>query len=224
MHQTQKILLKRLATQNDQKYSDLTRGYDFEDNVVFHLKMLAEKNYVEKKRNIYSITAEGIKQIYSYELSDLTSPGVKTFFVGFIVSDDKEYYLLKGHPAAKTNFYNLPSGRPKFGEKMEEALVRLFFENTGLNFKPARFKYHCLHAKIIKTTNGESLFDDGQAMFELKISAAEKAEMKLTEGVNWYAKNKIKLLDNCWPEIGKCILQKKVEPYDSYEIVSDYKL
>ena len=158
MHQIQKILLKRLATQNDQKYSGLTRGYDFEDNIVFHLKKLLENNYIEKKDSVYSITAEGIKQIYSYELSDLTNPGIKTFFIGFIVTDSEENYLIKSHLTAKVNFYNLPSGRPKFGEKMEEALIRLFFDNTGIKIEPARFEYKCLHTKIVKTTGGEPLF------------------------------------------------------------------
>ena len=223
MHQIQKILLKRLVLQNDQKYSDLTRGYDFENNIVFHLKKLMENGFIEKKGTIYSITAEGIKQIYSYELSDLTNPGIKTFFCGFIVADD-EKYLLKGHPAAKVNFFNLPSGRPKFGEKMEEALVRLFFENTGIKVDAARFGYKCFHAKIVKTTNGESLFDDGQAIFEIKIFKKEAAEMKLMEGLGWFSIDKIKKLVNCWPEIKMCILDKKIVPYASYEIISDYKL
>ena len=224
MHQTQKVLLKRLAAQNGQRYSDLTRGYDFEDNIVFHLKKLMENIFIEKDENVYSITAEGIKQIYSYELSDLTNPGIKTFFLGFIVSDNAENYLLKGHPSAKVNFYNLPSGRPKFGEKMEDALVRLFFENTGVNVELARFEYRCLHAKIVKTMENESLFDDGQAIFEIIVSAKEKVEMKLMDGINWFSREKIKTLDGCWPEIEKCVLRKTIEPYACYEIVSNYKL
>ena len=169
-----------------------------------------ENNYIEKKDSVYSITAEGIKQIYSYELSDLTNPGIKTFFIGFIVTDSEENYLIKSHLTAKVNFYNLPSGRPKFGEKMEEALIRLFFDNTGIKIEPARFEYKCLHTKIVKTTGGEPLF--------------EKKNMKLMEGMGWYSLVEIKKLTNCWPEIKMCILEKNIVPYASYEVVTDYKL
>jgi hypothetical protein len=61
MHQIQKVLLKRLSLQNNQRYSSLTKGYDFENNVIFHLKQLINNNFIEKKDNLYYITAMGIK-------------------------------------------------------------------------------------------------------------------------------------------------------------------
>jgi len=209
MHRTQKVLLKRLAQQNNQKYAALTRGYNFENNIVFHLNQLLENQFIEKEDNTYAITPTGIKE---------------TFFCGFIVHDGHGNYLLKSHPTAKINFYNFPSGRPMFGEPMEAALVRLFKENTGIEIPSVRFEYKSLHAKIVKTLDGESLFDDGQVMFQVEITPTEKESMKLLEGVKWYSIQEIKALDNCWPEIKMCLFDDEVVPYASYEIVSNYKL
>lgn len=224
MHQIQKVLLKRLATTNNQRYADLTRDYNFEDNVVFHLKKLVESGFVVKENIQYSITAKGIKAIYEYELSDLSSPGVKTFFCGFIVTDGLGNFLVKGHPSAKVNFYNLPSGRPKFGQSMEQELPRLFLENAGIIIEAKRFLYTTLHSKIVKTKDGEDLFDDGQAIYRVGIGEVEKSQMKLLEGVEWVSRKQLKLLQNCWPEIKMCLLDKVIQPYASYEIISNYKI
>ncbi|OIO47920.1 MAG: hypothetical protein AUJ28_00235 [Parcubacteria group bacterium CG1_02_37_51] len=224
MHQIQKVFLKRLTTTNNQRYADLTRGYNFEDNVVFHLKKLVESGFVVKDNTYYSITAKGIKAIYEYDLSDLSSPGVKTFFCGFIVTDGLGNFLVKGHPSAKINFYNLPSGRPKFGQPMELELPRLFFENTGIMIDPSRFLFTTLHGKIVKTKDGEDLFDDGQAIYRIEISEVEKSRMKLLEGVEWISREQLILLRNCWPEIKMCLLDKIIKPYASYEISSNYIL
>lgn len=224
MHQIQKVVLKRLSLNNGQRYSEVAKGYDFEDNIVFHLKKLIENGFLEKKNNQYLITARGLKEIYSYELTDLSNPGFKTFFVGFVVGDDGDNYLIKEHPTAKTNFYNLPSGRPRFGEKMDEAVIRLFKENTGLKIGVSRFEFLSLHNKVIKTKGGEILFDDAQAIYQTKISSTEKKSMKLIEEVKWHSKIEINKLDNCWPEIKMLILEKEELTYRAYEIVSDYKL
>jgi len=224
MHYIQKILLSRLVLQNDQKYAWLTRGYDFENNIVFHLKKLITSGFMEKINSKYKITALGLKEIYALGLPDLANPEKKTFFCGFVISDETKNYLVKGHPTARINFFNLPSDRPRFGEDMEKSLTRIFFENTKLKLPFNRFKFLCLHNKIVKTSKGEILFDDGQAIFEVRISNYEKEKMRLIKEISWYSKTEIEKLPNCWPEIKMCILDKNIAPYSSYEIVSDYKL
>ena len=139
MHPTQKILLKRLLTQNNQKYSSLISGYTHDDNILFHLKKLIADGFTEKQNNLYAITTSGIKQITHFNLPDLDNSGFKTFFIGFLCHCHNQY-LLKAHPQGNINFYNLPSGKPKFGEKIEDALTRTFFENTGLKLPSKNFK------------------------------------------------------------------------------------
>ena len=224
MHQIQKILLARLTQQNGQKYSKLTSGYDFENNIVFHLKQLIKDGSIEKVDDIYKITAKGIKEIYALGLPDLDYPQKKLFYCGFVVSDEIGNFLIKGHPNARVNFYNLPSGSPRFGEKMDKALVRLFEENTGININPGRFNFITLHMKTTKTSNDETLFDDGQAIYKVEITKSEKERMKLMDGVNWCSLGEITKLPNCWPEIKMCLLDETILPYASYEIRSDYKL
>ena len=77
MHQIQKILLKRLSQNKGLRYADLTRNYDYEDNVVFHLKQLHDKSYISKKNNLYFINPSGLKMLYKFEINDLSDPGVK---------------------------------------------------------------------------------------------------------------------------------------------------
>ncbi len=224
MHQVQKALLARLTQGNGQKYSQLTRGYDFEDNVVFHLKKLETDGLIEKDSGLYKITAKGIKEIYDLGLPDLDYPGKKLFFCGFVVSDTMGNYLVKGHPTAKENFYNLPSGRPRFGEDMNLSLTRIFLESTGIKIDGHRFEFLSLHTKIVKDTEGEIMFDDAQAIFKVEVSSLEKEKMKLIKEIEWYSKEEIIKLPNCWPEIKMSILNNDIKPYSSYEVISDYKL
>src|SRR3989344_4571240 len=159
MHQTQRLLLKRLLSQNNQRYRTLTSGYSYEDNIVFHLHQLHKVNLIAKNNNLYSLTPSGIKAITNLDLSLLKDTGFKTFFIGFLCHSGNQY-LLKSHPQGNQNFFNLPSGKPRFGEKIESALVRTFKENTGLKLQPENFIFKTLHLKTVKTKSGETLSDD----------------------------------------------------------------
>ena len=223
MHQIQKILLKRLLISNNQKYSLLTQGYGFEDNVVFHLKQLLNKHFIEKQKIGYKIITKGVKQITRYDLEKLENTGFKTFFVGFVCKSGKEY-LVKEHPASKTNFYNLPSGKPRFGESIEKALTEIFCDNTGLKLKYKDFRYLALHLKTVKTSKGEVLFDDALAVYETAIDESQKLKMKLNKQLKWMPFDEIKKLPNRWPEIDILIIDKNFTNFLSYEFMSDYIL
>lgn len=221
MHRLQKILLKRLLAENGQKYSSLTQGYNFEDNVVFHLKQLISNEFIEKQNDKYLITTIGTKEITKYDLGTLIDTGFKTFFLGFVCKIGEEY-LLKEHQSGKLAFYNLPSGKPRFGEKVEDALVRTFHELTELKLTPNSFNFLSLHLKTIKTSKGEVLFDDAFAVYEAVIDRNQKDIMKLNKNIKWFSKKEIEKLKNIWPEIDFLILKGDKENYKSYQFVSDY--
>ncbi|MDP2860712.1 MAG: hypothetical protein Q8N98_03270 [bacterium] len=223
MHDIQKILLKRLLTQNGQKYSSFTLGYNFEDNIVFHLKQLINNGLVKKNNHAYFITAEGVKTITRYDLTTTEDTGFKTFFIGFLCNSDARY-LIKEHPFEHGNFYNLPSGKPRFGELIGKALVRTFKENTGAILKPRDFQYQSLHLKTIKTSSGNILFDDAFAIYKVNINGSQKKAMRLNKHIGWRGVEEIKSLANRWPEIDICILNRNKMPYFCYEVVSDYIL
>src|SRR3989344_8438810 len=105
MHKIQKIILKRLLLQNRQKYSVLTQGYNFEDNIVFHLKQLTNQKYIEKQGIEYQITTSGVKTITNFDLDSLDDKGFKTFFLGFVCKCGGGY-LLKEHTNRSQTFYN----------------------------------------------------------------------------------------------------------------------
>ena len=223
MHQIQKILLKRLSQNKGLRYADLTRNYDYEDNVVFHLKQLHDKSYISKKNNLYFINPSGLKMLYKFEINDLSDPGVKRYFIGLLIADSQSNFLIKSHPQAKDNFYNLPSGWPWFGENINDAFIRIVNNNLGINIDPKIIHFVSLHSKTVKTSNGEVLFDEGFAIFKLTISDSQKTRLKLLKSISWMSVNDIKKLENRWPELDLCILNSP-KPYESYEFVSNYVL
>jgi ADP-ribose pyrophosphatase YjhB (NUDIX family) len=224
MHELQKILLKRLFTQNNQRYGSLTSGYDFEDNVVFHLRQVIERGLIEKKNRIYTITLKGIKTVAKLEPEGLLDKGVKTFFIGFLCDDSEGCYLLKSHSQAKVNFYNLPSGRPYFGEEMGVALARTFKENTGIKLTSDRFKFTSLHLKTIKTKSDEVLFDDAFCVYKVSIIPEEKGQLQLSDQVGWFSIDRVSTIENKWPEIDMCVLGEDLGSYKVYTHISDYIL
>ncbi len=223
LHDIQKILLKRLLQQNGQKYSTLTVGYNFEDNIVFHLKQLISHNLIEKLNGNYLITAEGIKTITQYDLTTIKDLGFKTFFIGFLCNFEDQY-LIKEHPTESKNFYNLPSGKPRFGEPIDTALIRTFEENTGIVLKASDFEYKSLHLKTVKTSDGEVLFDDAFTIYQVNINLQQKDSMKLNKQISWKSTKDIESLSDRWPELDLLILQGDKTTYRTYEFVSDYVL
>ncbi len=223
MHDIQKIILKRLLGQNDQKYSNLTKGYSYEENVVFHLKSLISKGFINKQNGLYSITVEGIKEITKYGLSKLVDIGFKTFFIGFLCNYGNKY-LVKEHPQGSVDFYNLPSGKPYFGESVQSALIRIFQENTGLSLPEKEIKFYSLHLKTILTSSGEVLFDDAFAIYKIELAKNQFEKIKPGTNIRRMDVGEIQRLNNRWPEIDICILRKNTKHYLAYEFISDYIL
>jgi ADP-ribose pyrophosphatase YjhB (NUDIX family) len=211
MHSLQKTLLRRLLTKNGLKYSDLTSGFDFEDNIVFHLKQLQSNNLIVKNSDLYSLTAEGLKAAKNEEA------GLKMFFLGFLC-EYRGKFLIREHSEGETKFYNLPSGKPRFSERIESALARSFMAATGLETN--NFEFLSLHLKTVQTSKGEVLFDDAFAIYKASVAAAGP----LNSGMVWFTPEEIKQLPNRWPEIDICILKKDLRPYLSYQFTSDHIL
>ena len=223
MHTLQKLLIKRLVEENGRIYSSLTKGYASEDNIAFHLKQLTAEDLIEKRDDKYFITPKGINALREFQKTDLQDNKFKMFFVGFVCKCGDEY-LIKPHKNAKDIFYNLPSGSPLFGEKLEEALPRIFYEETNVHVPYTGFTFDSLHMKTVKTVQREILFDDAFAVYTVTITEAQKAVMVLNKGCEWLNKSSIERLLNRWPEIDYCVLRKDCEVYKEYSVTSDYVL
>lgn len=223
MHKIQKIVLKRLLAKNRQKYSELTKGYSFEDNIVFHLKQLTNQKYIERQGIEYQITTSGVKRVTKFDLDSLEDTGFKTLFLGFVCKCGNEY-LLKEHTNNNQAFYNLPSGKPNFGENIEDSLIRTFKENTNLKLSHKDFKYISLHLKTVKTPTAEILFDDAFTVYEVDITEEQKEKIKLQKNIKWFSLKEIKKLSNCWPEVDILLIKKDYTNYLSYDFKTDYIL
>lgn len=223
MHTLQKIIITRLVKDNGQQYAVLTKGYDAEDNIVFHLKQLTGKGYVEKREDRYFLTASGIKLINTFQKSDLKDGPFKMMFVGFVCKNN-DSFLIKKHSLVNPPFYNLPSGSPLFGEKIEIALPRIFEEETGVQVSFDTFKFDSLHLKTVKTKKDEVIFDDAFVVYIVTISDSLAQQMVFKKGSKWMNLDEIKKLENRWPEIDYCILRNNREVYKEYTIISDHHL
>ena len=208
-------MLKRLVGKNGRTYSDLTQDYDSETNIAFHLKQLLNENLVEKRTDGYFLTAKGVSVAQSEDF--------KVFFVGFVCNCGDEY-LVKPHENAKTNFYNLPSGAPLFGEDLKDALPRLFYQQFGLTLPYNAFLFDSLHLKTVITSEKDVLFDEAFTVYRIDITINQRNLLTFPTSYTWMTVSEILKLPNKWPEIDLCILKKDWKIYNVYNITSDYIL
>ncbi|KKT83189.1 MAG: hypothetical protein UW82_C0045G0012 [candidate division WWE3 bacterium GW2011_GWC2_44_9] len=223
MHLVQKLLIKRLVEENGRSYSSLTKGYDSKDNIAFHLKQLISGNLIEKRDDQYYITPEGINILNTFQKTDLQDNSFKMFFVGIVCRCGEEY-LIKPHTNTKDIFYNLPSGSPLFGEDLEDALPRIFYEEMGINIQFLAFSLDSLHMKTVKSKADAVLFDDVFGVYKVEVTTEQKSRMTLKKGSVWMSEDKIEELENKWPELDLCILRKGWELYNKYTVVCNYVL
>lgn len=222
MHTLQKLLIKRLVEENGRLFSSLTRGYDAEDNIVFHLKRLVADGLVEKHSDKYFITAKGLTALSSFQKTDLKDNVFKKFFAGFVCNCGDDF-LIKSHENHQQTFYNLPSGSPLFGESLEDALPRIFNDETGLQIPYTDFTFDSLHMKTVITESGTTIFDDAFGVYKTSITADQKAKMELKKCI-WLNGKEVAKLSNKWPEIDICVLNINWKPYCTYAVKSDYVL
>jgi len=219
MHTLQKLLIKRLVEENGRSYSALTSGYDSEDNIAFHLKQLISSDFVEKRADAYFITVKGLNALNTFQKSDLKDDIFKKYFVGFVIKSGNKY-LVKQHPNAVENYYNLPSGTPLFGERLEDALPRILFNETNISLSANEFKFDSFHLKTIRSSKGEVIFDDAFGVY--KVGLPESIDLHISNpNYLWISEAELNTLENCWPEIRFCILRKDWEFYKCYDINCD---
>jgi hypothetical protein len=223
MHKLQKILLARLVKKNGQTYSSLTEGYDFDDNIVYHLKKLIKKKYVSKRDGKYYLTTQGLAVSGSFDLNSLDDRKFKTGYIGFVCKY-QDSFLLRSRNTQGVNFYKLPGGKPLFGVPFPEECSRLFKIETSLELDPMRFVFRQLHSKIQKDSKRKTMFDDILFVLDIELVRDEYKKAKLRSGNEWYKRKDIRTLKNTWPEINHCILKNSKVPLLTYEFMNDYHL
>ena len=221
MHVIQKTLLKRLIDDNGLSYSNFTKEYDHNDNVLFHLNRLTELGYITKRQKQYFITKEGLSISGTYDLTDLCDKRYKTIYVGFVCKFG-DRYLIRGRKGHSSEFYKLPGGKPLYGKSIENEISRLFELECGLCLEANKFKFDSIHHKLQKTSTGEILFDDTLFVYIIELDETEFKCTNVREHTAWYTLDEILKLGNCWPEIDKCIFRHGWRYINSYEFISNY--
>lgn len=221
MHTLQKLLITRLIKHNGLSYAELTKGYDSEDNIVFHLKQLTSKGFVEKQENKYFLTPDGVTTLNTFQKTDLQDNSFKMTFFGFICKCG-EFYLIKPHKNTNEAFYNLPSGSPLFGEKLEDALPRTFHEETATYIPFDKFTFDSIHLKTVKTEQGKVLFDDTFIVYSVSVTEKQKDTMDLKKGSIWLSSEEVIKISDKWPEVDMCILRKDWKLYRNYDVICNY--
>ncbi len=201
------------------KFTELTNGYNADDNVVFHLKKLTELGYIKKEENLYLLTTDGVRKTNDYDWKSLVELGSKPLFVGFIAKyADK--YLIKKHDHAKDQFYNLPNGKPYYDKEIRKELVRIAKSEMNLETKEDDFAFDSVHIKHIVTSIGEVMFSDVFVVYSVQIFEIDE----LPSNIVLMKKGEVEKLRNKWKEIDFCILREGWKPYLEYRFESNYIL
>jgi len=219
MHTIQKLLIKRLIKENNQRYSTLTKGFDSDDNVVFHLKQLQSLGLITKAADIYTITFDGIKKTQEFDINNLSELIPKPLVIGFVCEYEGKY-ILKTHDNAKEPYFNLPNGRPYHNAKLQDELKRILNEELGSNFTYEPMIFDSLHMKDVTNTEGKLIFSDAFVVYNVKL----KQIGDLQPNMKLLSIEEIEKLDNRWNEVDMCILRKEWKIYSEYFQISNYVL
>jgi len=117
---------------------DITRGYSFEDNIVFHLKRLIKQGLVNRRCGKYHLTKQGLEFSGKFSLSDLEDRKYKTAYIAFICKFNN-WYLIREHVSGNSKFYKFPGGKPFLGETMLDACKRIFKAETSIELPYKNF-------------------------------------------------------------------------------------
>lgn len=223
MHKFQKVLLKRLVKDNGLKFSKLTKGYSFEDNIVFHLKQLLKNKLVQKHGDRYFLTSQGLMDSGQFDLETLEEKRYKSLFIGFVIRVGQSY-MLREHKGGDQKFYRLPGGKPYLGEKLEDACRRLLKREIAFKKQIPQFRYDSTHYKIQYTSKGSVLFDNILAVYVVTGVGTDLEKINIRNKNRWFKRTEVEKLKNKWPEIDICILKKDWKPVSEYQLICDYNL
>lgn len=134
-HPLQRQILRQLLFSDGLRYSQLKPKDEYLENsqFMFHLNKLIEDGVVEKKENRYVLTLYGKE--YANKISDKTGEiefqaKVTTVLVG--KNDKGELLVYKRLKQPFYGFFGFPTEKVRHGEKIQEAAIRGFTEETGL--------------------------------------------------------------------------------------------
>lgn len=217
----QKAILNKLMFSLGLKYSELHEVTDNHDLFNYHLRYLHEKGYIEKKDNLYILTAEGRKYVGFMEEDGKIQEKFKVgMFIDIVrkVNNKTELLLFKKLKHPHYGYIGTVSGKLKWGENIETNLKRELKEE--LNIEPLKWDIIGVVKEIMLNEKYEKVCD---AVFFI-VTVTEfvgEPELKGIEGEYfWYDIDEILKLDKIFKkgfEKGLPPLKEYLKNHDEYK-------
>ncbi|MDQ6985066.1 MAG: NUDIX domain-containing protein [Candidatus Dojkabacteria bacterium] len=171
MHYIQIAILNKLLYKDNATYTNLRPFDDLENNLFnFHLKKLISLGYVKKEDKSYALTNKGKESasIIDNDSKKIQRQGkILVAFCCVRENDGRKQVLL--YKRLKHPFYNnqgFPSGKVKFGETINESVIRELKEETNLVITKKAELFLIKHV-VVKNLSGEII--DDKYFYNFKI-------------------------------------------------------
>lgn len=200
MNLKQRRILRKLVSNNGQRFSSLQEGFLLEDKFPYHLKQLVKNGLVNKRDECYFLTKSGMRATAYFDARSLEEYNLKIPRLVFVCKDREKYRLTKYLEfGSKHNiWYNLPGGNVVFGETINQACVRLLKGNYEVDGEVCyRATKHLIHY----ATDGDVLFDDILLIFDVVVIKRPAEHSK------WLTINEICKLKKRHPLIDQFIIE-----------------
>lgn len=135
MHEIQRHILKKIATDGKSKFSTLKPNFIESNQFVYHLKSLIREDYITRKNIWYQFTAKGkffIDRVSFETIKERIQPKIVTILV---IRQKNKYLFYKRLRSPFKNFIGFPYGKIHLEERINEAALRELQEKTGLQTK-----------------------------------------------------------------------------------------
>lgn len=214
MNIKQKMILRKLVERNGQRYSELYKGFSYDDKFPYHIKALVSKGYVNKRNARYFLTKLGMKQTAYFDRRTLQDNKFKLPVVCFVCNYQNTFFLndhFQGSPGSDS-YYNLPLGIVHFGEKLIDGCNRILTEKWGIQ---GIVTYRATHHYINYASDGDCIFDDIALVYNVLVSDTPLKPEK------WYSIDKLKSL-NVHPLVETYIVKNSKDAFSETYFTHDY--
>ena len=187
------ILSKCSFFKDGAKYSDIRNGEIENDLYNYHLQKLVKDKFLEKKRNLYTITAKGKSFVTNVDERDLKVPPSYKVSVYLCPVLNGKILLTRRLKHPQYGYVGMIAEKKKFGEELVETAKRGFFEETGLH--SSEFKLIGNLHQVRKDKNKNPIEDGVFYVFYTDCFEGELIEKSLEGEYFWVDMNKVPALE-----------------------------